>query len=55
MDIKIGGYTLENDIDVKCIPDGWDISREAVKNYGISLSDFNDADYGNYGNIIVYN
>ena len=54
MEVKIGDYTFENDIDVKCIPDGWEIFTATVDKFNLSLEDFGDrAKYGMYGSIII--
>jgi len=52
MILKIGKYKLLNDIDVKCIMDGWEISSSAVKKYDIKPADFDNA-YWSGENIIV--
>jgi len=43
MKIRIGKYELENDVDIKSIPDGWEIFGTAVEKLGISPSDFDSA------------
>lgn len=53
MEIKIGEYTLESDIDCKCTLDGWEIFSSAVEWNGITPSDFTEAEWGMGGSIIV--
>ena len=53
MKIKIGQYELENDMDCKCVPDGYEIFASAVERQGISPNDFTSADWGMGGSIIV--
>ncbi len=51
--IKLGKWELENDIDCKCIPDGWEIFGDAVNRLGISPEDFTDAYWGMFDSIII--
>ncbi|MBL0716739.1 MAG: hypothetical protein JJV89_01710 [Desulfosarcina sp.] len=51
--MKIGGYELENDVDYKCILDGFEISSRVVKKYDLDPSDFKSAYWGSFGGIIV--
>ena len=53
MIIEIAGYELENDVDCKCIPDGWEISTEAVNRLGINVTDFKSAYWIQGDGIIV--
>ena len=53
MKIKLGRWTLENDVDVKCTLDGWEIFLVAVERLGIVPNDFEDADWFNLGSILV--
>ena len=52
MMIKIGNHELENDIDCKCISDGWEIFGDTVTRLGIDTADFESA-YWQEGSIIV--
>ena len=52
MKIEIGKYRLQNDKDVKAIPDGWEIFQPAVIKYDIHPDDFRDA-YWESNSIIV--
>jgi len=54
MNIQIEKYTLENDVDVKSINDGYEIFAHAVEEFNINPKDFNDAEWGPNGIIIVY-
>jgi len=53
MEIKIGDYVLENDVDCKCIPDGWEIFPEAVHRFNITPADFTSAEWAFGKSIIV--
>jgi hypothetical protein len=53
MEITLGKYNLENDVDCKCISDGWEIFSSAVERENIKPADFQNADWGMYGSIIV--
>lgn len=50
----IGKYELENDVDAKATPDGYEIFPECVEKFGIKPGDFDDADWGSNNSIIVY-
>ena len=52
--MEIGKYTLENEIDCKCIADGWEIFPSTVDREGITPGDFSDAEWSGFGSIIVY-
>ena len=53
MRITIGPYELDNDLECKCIPDGFEIFGCAVRNHGIDPEDFVAAYYLESGSIIV--
>ena len=48
----IGYFLLENDVDFKCIPDGYEIFADAVQREQMSPDDFESAHYEGC-NIIV--
>jgi len=52
MFINLNGYKLENDVDFKVIPDGYEIFAHAVEREQISTDDFTSA-YCDCYNIIV--
>lgn len=54
MKIKLREYRLENDVEVKVIPDGYEIFSAAVKEHNIEPVDFVTADWTMNGGIIVY-
>jgi len=53
MMIKIGNHVLDNDIDCKCIPDGWEIFPDAVTRLGIDTEEFESAYWIQGDGIIV--
>ena len=52
MDITIGNYKLKNDVEIKVIPDGYEIYAKAIKKYKIKIENFESA-YWIDGSIIV--
>lgn len=60
--IEFGKWSLENDVDFKVIPDGFEIFPAAVEKHGINPSDVDtvdgraaSADWGSMGSIMVKN
>jgi len=51
MEIQIGQYKLENDVECKCIPDGFELFADAVAENGIHPDDFKSAYW--YGDSII--
>ncbi len=54
MHLKLRNYELEDDVEVKVIPDGYEIFADAVKSHNIDPTDFASADWTMGGGIIVY-
>jgi len=52
MEITIGNYKLKNDVEIKIIPDGYEIYSKAIKKYKIKIENFKSA-YWIEENIIV--
>ena len=53
MEITIGKWEFENNVDCKCIPDGWEIFPDTVNRLGIDPADFGDSAYWQDDSIIV--
>ena len=53
MQIKIENHEFENDVECKCIMDGYEIFANAVEKYDLSPNHFSSADWGTSGSIIV--
>lgn len=54
MKIKLKDYELVNNLEIKVIPDGYEIFASAVNKYNIDPADFVTADWSMGGSIIVY-
>ena len=50
--IQVGIFRLENDVECKVIPDGFEIFADAVKKHNINPDDFKNAEWMD-GSIIV--
>lgn len=51
--IKVGKYTLEEDVDCKVTYDGTEIFKKAVDKHNIDPSDFEYAEWVGLGGILV--
>ena len=53
MQIKIENHEFENDVECKCIMDGYENFANAVEKYDLFPNHFSSADWGTSGSIIV--